>query len=194
MEPCSSGVSQRVSWLKYPRSGTTHRGKHGERRLPIRVRTDWVSHFQDKRGIRNFWVAFPKLTFLSFFPAVISFTIQALSFIFTNLPLAVASVPLPIRYLFQVAEKQLSQHTRQLRLVGLLLWALLGCLIQGLEDPHMLEKISGLALGSGAKEPLSLLAECLQATMGIQQRVRAQVNVITIMSIIISRGFIYNLG
>ncbi|XP_076585875.1 uncharacterized protein KIAA0825 homolog isoform X1 [Chaetodon auriga] len=101
---------------------------------------------------------------------VISLTIQTFSFILTNLPLAVASVPLPIRYLFQVAEKQLSQHSRQLRLVGLLLWALLGCLIQGLEDPHTLEQISGLALDRGAKEPLSLLAECLQAAMGIQQK------------------------
>uniref|UniRef100_A0A8C9XFQ5 Uncharacterized protein n=1 Tax=Sander lucioperca TaxID=283035 RepID=A0A8C9XFQ5_SANLU len=97
-------------------------------------------------------------------------TIQALSFIFTNLPLAVASVPLPIRFLFQVAEKHLSQHARQLRLMGLLLWALLGCLVQGLEDPETLEQISGLALDRGAKEPLALLAECLQATMGIQQK------------------------
>ncbi|XP_038560256.1 uncharacterized protein KIAA0825 homolog [Micropterus salmoides] len=101
---------------------------------------------------------------------VIPFTIQALSFIFTNLPLAVASIPLPIRFLFQVAEKHLSQHTRQLRLVGLLLWALIGCLIQSLEDPHTLEQISGVALGRGAKDPLSLLAECLQATIGIQQK------------------------
>ncbi|TKS78887.1 hypothetical protein D9C73_012286 [Collichthys lucidus] len=101
---------------------------------------------------------------------VISLTIQALSFVFTNLPLAVASVPLSIRYLFQVAEKQLSQHSRQLRLVGLLLWALLSCLIQGLEDPNTLEQISGLTLYRGAKEPLSLLAECLQAAMGIQQK------------------------
>ncbi|XP_042344132.1 uncharacterized protein KIAA0825 homolog isoform X2 [Plectropomus leopardus] len=101
---------------------------------------------------------------------VISGTIEALSFIFTNLPLAVASVPLSVRFLFQVAEKHLSQHTRQLRLMGLLLWALLGCLIQGLEDSDTLEQISGLALDRGAKEPLSLLAECLQATMGIQQK------------------------
>ncbi|XP_063753463.1 uncharacterized protein KIAA0825 homolog isoform X2 [Eleginops maclovinus] len=101
---------------------------------------------------------------------VISVTIQALSLIFTNLPLAVASIPLPIRYLFQVAEKHLSQQARQLRLMGLLLWALLGCLIQGLEDPDTLEQISGLSLNRGAKEPLSLLAECLQATMGIQQK------------------------
>ena len=121
------------------------------------------------------------------FAAVISLTIQALSFIFTNLPLAVASVPLPIRYLFQVAEKQLSQHSRQLRLVGLLLWAMLACLIQGLENPHTLEQISGLVLDRGAKEPLSLLAECLPAAMGIQQKVRPKVNVITIMSIIIIR-------
>ncbi|KAL7392198.1 hypothetical protein ABVT39_021043 [Epinephelus coioides] len=100
----------------------------------------------------------------------ISVTIQALSFIFTNLPLAVASVPLSVRFLFQVAEKHLSQHARQLRLMGLLLWALLGCLIQGLEDPATLEQISGLALDRGAREMLSLLAECLQATMGIQQK------------------------
>ncbi|KAK9522617.1 hypothetical protein VZT92_019067 [Zoarces viviparus] len=101
---------------------------------------------------------------------VISVIIQALSFIFTNLPMAVASVPLPIRFLFQVAEKHLSQHARQLRLMGLLLWALLGCLIQGLEDSDTLEQISGLALDRGVKEPLYLLAECLQATMGIQQK------------------------
>ncbi len=118
-----------------------------------------------------------------------SLTIKTLSFIFTNLPLAVATVPLPIRYLFQVAEKQLSQHSRQLRIVGLLLWALLGCLIQGLEDPHTLEQISGLALSSGAKEPLSLLAECLQAAMGVQQKVRARFNVRTIISIIIRQDF-----
>lgn len=96
---------------------------------------------------------------------------QTLSFIFTNLPAVVASVPLPIRYLFLVAEKQLSQHSRQLRLVGLSLWALLGCLIQGLEDLDTLEQISGLTLDRGAKEPMSLLAECLQAAMGIQQKV-----------------------
>ncbi|XP_069555977.1 uncharacterized protein KIAA0825 homolog [Brachyistius frenatus] len=101
---------------------------------------------------------------------VISLAIQALSFIFTNLPLAVASLPLPIRFLFQVAEKYLSQYSRQLRLVGLLLWALLGSLIQGLEDPDTLEQISGLALDRGAKDCLSLLAECLQAAMGIQQK------------------------
>ncbi len=149
--------------------------------------------FSRQERYKKFLGCFPKTNisfFLSFFPDVISLTIQALSFIFTNLPLVVASVPLPIRYLFQVAEKQLSQHTRQLRLVGLLLWALLGCLIQGLEDPHTLEQISGLALDSGAKEPLSLLAECLQAAMGIQQKVRDKVNVITIISIIISWAFI----
>ncbi|XP_041856259.1 uncharacterized protein KIAA0825 homolog isoform X2 [Melanotaenia boesemani] len=99
-----------------------------------------------------------------------SLAIQALSFIFTNLPLAVASLPLSIRFLFQVAEKHLSQHSRQLRSVGLLLWALLGCLIQGLEDTDTLEQISGLALDRGAKDRLSLLAECLRAAMSIQQK------------------------
>uniref|UniRef100_A0A3P9C9C5 Si:ch73-280o22.2 n=1 Tax=Maylandia zebra TaxID=106582 RepID=A0A3P9C9C5_9CICH len=102
--------------------------------------------------------------------AIISLAIQALSFIFTNLPMAVASLPLPIRFLFQVAEKHLSQHARQLRLVGLLIWALLGCLIQGLEDPDTLEQISGLALDRSAKDRLSLLAECVQAAIGIQQK------------------------
>ncbi|XP_067376812.1 uncharacterized protein KIAA0825 homolog isoform X1 [Channa argus] len=101
---------------------------------------------------------------------LVSLAIQAMSFIFTNLPLAIASVPLPIRFLFQVAETHLSQHARQLRLVGLLLWAMLGCLIKGLEDLDTLEEISGLALDRGAEDCLSLLAECLQAAMGIQQK------------------------
>uniref|UniRef100_A0A1A7Y376 KIAA0825 n=1 Tax=Iconisemion striatum TaxID=60296 RepID=A0A1A7Y376_9TELE len=100
----------------------------------------------------------------------IYFLIQALSFIFTNLPSAVASMPVPIRFLFQEAEKHLSQHSRQLRPMGLLLWALLGCLIQGLEDPNTHEQLSGLALDGGAKECLSLIGECLQAAMNIQQK------------------------
>lgn len=99
-----------------------------------------------------------------------------MSFIFTNLPLAVASVPLTIRYMFQVAETHLSQHARQLRVVGLLLWTLLSCLIHGLEDLDTLEQMSGLALDRGAKDRLSLLAECLQATMGVQQKVWAKDN------------------
>nr|XP_057927899.1 uncharacterized protein KIAA0825 homolog isoform X2 [Doryrhamphus excisus] len=101
---------------------------------------------------------------------VISLAIQAMSFIFTNLPLVVASLPLPIRYLFQVAEKHLSQHARQLRSVGLLLWSLFNCLIHGLGDLHSLEKISGLVLNCQAKDHLTLLAECLQASVGIQQK------------------------
>uniref|UniRef100_A0A7N8Y3T0 KIAA0825 n=1 Tax=Mastacembelus armatus TaxID=205130 RepID=A0A7N8Y3T0_9TELE len=100
----------------------------------------------------------------------ISLAIQAMSFIFTNLPFAIESMPLPVRLLFQVAEKHLSQHARQLRSVGLLLWATLGCLIQGLQDLNTLEHTSGLALDHGAKDHLSFLAECLQATMGIQQK------------------------
>uniref|UniRef100_A0A3B5MMB4 Uncharacterized protein n=1 Tax=Xiphophorus couchianus TaxID=32473 RepID=A0A3B5MMB4_9TELE len=102
--------------------------------------------------------------------AVISLAIQALSFIFTNLPLAVSSLPLPIRFVFQMAEKHLSQHARQLRSMGLLLWALLGFLIQSLEDLDALEEISGLALDCRAKEYLSLLRECLQAAMSIQHK------------------------
>ncbi|XP_013867974.1 uncharacterized protein KIAA0825 homolog isoform X2 [Austrofundulus limnaeus] len=102
--------------------------------------------------------------------STISFAIQGLSFVFTNLPSVVASLPLSIRFLFQVAEKHLSQHSRQLRSVGLLLWALLGCLIQGLEETNTLEQISGLTLDGGAKDGLHLLAECLQAALSIQQK------------------------
>ncbi|XP_056150158.1 uncharacterized protein KIAA0825 homolog [Lampris incognitus] len=101
---------------------------------------------------------------------VISLAVQALSFLFTNLPLAVASIPLSVRFLFHVAERRLSQYTRQLRSVGLLLWVLLSCLVQGLEDQNTLEKISDLTLDRGLKDRLALVAECLQATMGIQQK------------------------
>ncbi|XP_038125801.1 uncharacterized protein KIAA0825 homolog isoform X1 [Cyprinodon tularosa] len=102
--------------------------------------------------------------------SVVSLAIQSLSYIFTNLPSAVASLPLSVRFLFQMAEKYLSQHARQLRSMGLLLWALLGCLIQGLEDHDVLEQTSGLDLDCVAKDCLSLFRECLQATMSIQQK------------------------
>lgn len=118
-----------------------------------------------------------KLTFSLFaslfscFAAVICLTVQTLSFVFSNLPSLVASVPLPLHYLFKEAEKKHAQHSRHLRLVGLPLWVLMGCLIHRLEDLEALEQISGLTLERGAKEPLSLLAECLQFVIGIQQKV-----------------------
>ncbi|XP_016093785.1 uncharacterized protein KIAA0825 isoform X1 [Sinocyclocheilus grahami] len=59
---------------------------------------------------------------------------QALSFIFTHLPSTIAFLPLPVRFLFTMAEKRLSQHARQLRSTGLLLWVLLGSLCQDLEN------------------------------------------------------------
>lgn len=111
----------------------------------------------------------------SFFAALICLTVQTLSFIFANLPALVASLPLPLHYLFLQAEKKLTQHSRHLHLVGLPSWALLRCLIQSLEDLEALGQISGLTLERGAKEPLALLAECLQFLVGIQQKVWSEV-------------------
>ncbi|XP_045082705.1 uncharacterized protein KIAA0825 homolog [Coregonus clupeaformis] len=102
--------------------------------------------------------------------SVVNLALQALSFIYTNLPSAVASLPLPVRFLFHTAEKHLSQHARQLRSTGLLLWTLLSCLCQCLEDPNSLELLCGLPLDRGAKERLALLSECLQGTMGQGQQ------------------------
>ncbi|XP_028312858.1 uncharacterized protein KIAA0825 homolog isoform X3 [Gouania willdenowi] len=99
-----------------------------------------------------------------------SSSIEYLSYILTNLPIAVASVPLSVRFLFHVAEKHLSHHARQLRFTGLFLWGLLSCLVLNLEDPDTIEKISGVTLDSRAKDCLSLLAECLQAAISIQQK------------------------
>lgn len=93
--------------------------------------------------------------------AVMAFIIQALSVVFTNLPLVIETLPLPIRLFFHEAEKHLSQYSRQLRSAGLLIWALLGCVIQNLEDPETLEQLTGLVLNHQAKECLALLAECL---------------------------------
>ncbi|XP_076145168.1 uncharacterized protein KIAA0825 homolog [Alosa pseudoharengus] len=95
---------------------------------------------------------------------------QALSFIFSNLPSAVASLPLPVRFLFVVAEKRLPQHARPLRPTGLLVWALLGRLCRRLEDGEALERLAGRPLDRGAKERLALLSECLQASVGQQPR------------------------
>lgn len=100
-----------------------------------------------------------------------AFIIQALSVVFTNLPLVIETLPLPIRLFFHEAEKHLSQYSRQLRSAGLLIWALLGCVIQNLEDPETLEQLTGLVLNHQAKECLALLAECLKAAIGIQHKV-----------------------
>ncbi|RXN21214.1 putative protein KIAA0825-like [Labeo rohita] len=97
--------------------------------------------------------------------------IQALSFIFTHLPSTIASLPLPVRFLFTVAEKRLSQHARQLRSTGLLLWVLLVSLCQDLENGDTLELLSGQRLERGAKDRLSLLSECLQVSLGQQKGV-----------------------
>ncbi|XP_056314448.1 uncharacterized protein KIAA0825 homolog [Danio aesculapii] len=101
----------------------------------------------------------------------INLVIQALSFIFTHLPSTVASLPLPVRFLFIVAEKRLSQYTKQLRSTGLLLWVLLLCLCQDLENGDALEHRSGQPLERGAKDRLGLLSECLQVSLGQQKGV-----------------------
>ncbi|XP_043096745.1 uncharacterized protein KIAA0825 homolog isoform X2 [Puntigrus tetrazona] len=92
--------------------------------------------------------------------------IQALSFIFTNLPSTIASLPLPVRFLFTVAEKKLSQHARQLRSTGLLLWVILVSLCQDLENGDNLELLSGRPMERGAKDRLCLLSECLLVSLG----------------------------
>ncbi|KAJ3603760.1 hypothetical protein NHX12_028501 [Muraenolepis orangiensis] len=102
--------------------------------------------------------------------SMLPLAVRALSMVFTNLPTAVASLALPVRFLFHAAERRLPQRAQQLRSTGLLLRALLGCLVQGLEDPDTAEQVSGVALNRGAKDCLGLLAECLQATMGIQHK------------------------
>lgn len=43
--PWSNGMCQRVSWWKYPRSGTTSHWRIRERRQPLNVCTDWSSLF-----------------------------------------------------------------------------------------------------------------------------------------------------
>uniref|UniRef100_A0A3B4AIT1 KIAA0825 n=1 Tax=Periophthalmus magnuspinnatus TaxID=409849 RepID=A0A3B4AIT1_9GOBI len=102
-----------------------------------------------------------KLTY-TIFPALIAFIIQALSLVFTSLPQVIEALPLPIWLLFHEAEKHLSQYAQSLRSAGLLIWALLGCLIQSIEEPETLEQITGLAQNQQAIESLSLLAESLK--------------------------------
>uniref|UniRef100_A0A1A8JAT7 KIAA0825 n=2 Tax=Nothobranchius TaxID=28779 RepID=A0A1A8JAT7_NOTKU len=130
--------------------------RHTPESILAKIPNDWNYNLLDRRGIDS--------------NTSISFLIQALSFIFTNLPLAAASMPAPIRFLFQDAEKHLSQHSRQLRPMGLLLWSFLGSLIQSLEAPNTLEQLSGLDLDGGSKECLSLIGECVLAAMSIQQK------------------------
>ncbi|KAL0979780.1 hypothetical protein UPYG_G00189550 [Umbra pygmaea] len=102
--------------------------------------------------------------------SMVNLALQALSFIYTNLPSALASIPLPVRFLFHTAEKHLSQHARQLRSTGLLVWVLLSCLCQCLEDPDCVELLWNISLDQGVKERLALLSECLQGAVGQGQQ------------------------
>ncbi|XP_035386115.1 uncharacterized protein KIAA0825 homolog isoform X2 [Electrophorus electricus] len=99
----------------------------------------------------------------------IALPIQALFFIYTHLPSAVTSLPLPVRYLFHVAEKRLLKLGQRPKAAGLLPRVLLDCLSRDLEDGRSLKQASHLPLGRGAKELLALVAECLRVSMG-QQR------------------------
>ncbi|KAI5613259.1 hypothetical protein C0J50_11619 [Silurus asotus] len=100
----------------------------------------------------------------------ISLTIhQALSFIFTHLPSCVTSIPLPIRFLFNVAEKRQCQSARQLRPMALLIRVLLGFLCQGLKNGETLEQVSSEPLEREVKERLALLSECLQVNLGLEK-------------------------
>lgn len=180
--PCSSTTYRRVFRRKSPRSGTTPPWTRRGKRLPITVSALWheARHIiQRKSDLFSRKNNFLFSSILSFFAAVIGLTVETLFFVFSSLPSLVASVPLPLHYLLLEAEKKLTQHSRHLRLVGLPLWAVFGCLIQSLEDLEALEHISGLTLDRGVKEPLSLLAECLQFIIGVQQKVWFGVNVIT---------------
>uniref|UniRef100_A0A8C6WXI5 KIAA0825 n=1 Tax=Neogobius melanostomus TaxID=47308 RepID=A0A8C6WXI5_9GOBI len=102
--------------------------------------------------------------------SLIALVIQALSLVFTCLPQVIEALPLSIWLLFHEAEKHLSQYAQQLCSAGLLIWALLGCFIQSLDNTETPERITGLALNQQAKECLSLLAECLRAAIGVPHK------------------------
>ncbi|XP_048838873.1 uncharacterized protein KIAA0825 homolog isoform X3 [Brienomyrus brachyistius] len=89
--------------------------------------------------------------------------IQAVSFVFAILPSAIASLPLPLRFLFLTGEKQVSQHAQQPKLTGLLVWGFVSCLCQDLEEGGR------LTLDHRAMDKLALLSECLQSAMGNQR-------------------------
>ncbi|XP_076852059.1 uncharacterized protein KIAA0825 homolog [Brachyhypopomus gauderio] len=98
-------------------------------------------------------------------------TIQALTFIFTTLPSVVASLPLPIRYLFHVAEGRLARRGRQPRAAGLLPWVLLTRLAHDLKDGRSLQLASTRPLEPGTREILALVSDCLQASVDPQRGV-----------------------
>uniref|UniRef100_A0A8C6WXP7 KIAA0825 n=2 Tax=Neogobius melanostomus TaxID=47308 RepID=A0A8C6WXP7_9GOBI len=106
--------------------------------------------------------------------SLIALVIQALSLVFTCLPQVIEALPLSIWLLFHEAEKHLSQYAQQLCSAGLLIWALLGCFIQSLDNTETPERITGLALNQQAKECLSLLAECLRAAIGVPHKADPQ--------------------
>lgn len=89
--------------------------------------------------------------------------VRAVSFVFAVLPSAIASLPLPLRFLFGTGQKHVSQHAQQLKRTGLLIWGFVSCLCQDLEEGGR------LTLDHRAMDKLALLIECLQSAMGNQR-------------------------
>ncbi|XP_058843423.1 uncharacterized protein KIAA0825-like isoform X1 [Acipenser ruthenus] len=94
---------------------------------------------------------------------------QAVSFIFTNLPTMIASLPVAVKYLFYIGEKKLSRNTVPLKQTGLLIWTFTSYLCRTLDDGNAIELLTGVALDRWSKETLGLLSECLQNIVGQQK-------------------------
>uniref|UniRef100_A0A4W3JEI7 Uncharacterized protein n=1 Tax=Callorhinchus milii TaxID=7868 RepID=A0A4W3JEI7_CALMI len=94
---------------------------------------------------------------------------QAVSIVIGNTPAAIASLPLPIKFLFNLVEKKLNKNNPDLRQTCLL-WCFIMIVCQILEDGNAIEFLTSITIDRWSKEKLSLLSECLQTIMGQQKR------------------------
>uniref|UniRef100_H3B7S1 KIAA0825 n=1 Tax=Latimeria chalumnae TaxID=7897 RepID=H3B7S1_LATCH len=95
--------------------------------------------------------------------------VQAVSAVVGNLPTAIASLPTPIKYFFNLAEKKASQQLAEQNCTGLLLWNFLMMMCKTFEDGNAIELLTSITLDRWGKEKLSLVSECLLNIVGQQK-------------------------
>ncbi|XP_016082416.2 uncharacterized protein KIAA0825 homolog isoform X2 [Ornithorhynchus anatinus] len=94
---------------------------------------------------------------------------HAASIVISKLPTVIACLPPPIKYFFFLSERKMSKNFVELKKAGLLVWSLIVIICRMFEDGNTVELLTGATLDGWSKEKLSLVCECLESIIGMQQ-------------------------
>ncbi|XP_067838948.1 uncharacterized protein KIAA0825 homolog isoform X4 [Heptranchias perlo] len=148
-------ISLVLVWQAVENSGTYHHKQMLPESLLSKIPKEWdyvPREFKRRESGKNFT----------------RLVAQAVSVVIGNLPAAIASLPSPIKYLFNLAEKKLRNNIPELR-KSCLLWYFIVIICQTLEDGNVIEFLTSVTIDRWSKEKLGLLSECLQSIMGQQK-------------------------